>query len=317
MKLAPLLKHRFFDSNGAPLSDGKIYSYEAESTTPLGTFSNADGATNLNPIELDANGECDLWLDPTLSYKLVLTDGDDNPIWTVDNVTALIDEDQILDESITTEKIEDEAVTEAKIGDEAVTTTRIADDAVMTAKIADSAVTTDKIADDAVTADKLGTDVVDGSTLEINAGVISVKDGGVTNDKLGDRGELFTSGTTTGWSTSSTVEASVTGCSGSLVTTGRRVRIALVPTGGANVFAFVSQVGSALLLSCYRDSTLIGVVEFVPVIVAGSGSTYFGSVVEFTDKPAAGTYTYSFKGKLSGGSNTATIYYGSLLAYEI
>ena len=62
--LAPTLKQRFFDTNGAPLVGGKLYSYAAGTTTPKATYTDESlGAANANPIILDANGEANVWLD--------------------------------------------------------------------------------------------------------------------------------------------------------------------------------------------------------------------------------------------------------------
>lgn len=80
------LKARFFDSNGNPLSGGKLYSYIAGTSTPLATFTDKSGlAANTNPVILDANGEADVWT-AAQSYKFVLMDADDVVQWTVDNV---------------------------------------------------------------------------------------------------------------------------------------------------------------------------------------------------------------------------------------
>jgi hypothetical protein len=48
---------QFFDNNGNPLSGGKIYTYEAGTTTPLATYTSSSGDTaHTNPIVLDAGG---------------------------------------------------------------------------------------------------------------------------------------------------------------------------------------------------------------------------------------------------------------------
>lgn len=84
--LPPVLKQRFFTSAGLPLVGGKVYTYVAGTTTPQTTYTDATEATaNANPIILDANGECDLWLGST-SYKVKLTDSADVDQWTVDYV---------------------------------------------------------------------------------------------------------------------------------------------------------------------------------------------------------------------------------------
>lgn len=87
MNLSPVLKQRFFDSNGAPLSGGQLFSYVAGTTTPLGTFSDSSGTTNTNPVVLDSSGYADVWINPTLSYKFVLEDSLGATIFTADNVS--------------------------------------------------------------------------------------------------------------------------------------------------------------------------------------------------------------------------------------
>jgi len=90
MNLAPCLKQRYFDEDGNPLAGGKLYTYEAGTTTPQATYTDQTGATpNANPVVLDANGEADVWIDLGLSYKFVLKDSADVTQWTVDSVGGL------------------------------------------------------------------------------------------------------------------------------------------------------------------------------------------------------------------------------------
>lgn len=86
--LAPVIRQRFFDSNGDPLSGGKLYSYLAGTATPSTTYTDSTGGVpNTNPVVLDANGEADVWLGSG-SYKFVLTDSLDVEQWTKDNVSS-------------------------------------------------------------------------------------------------------------------------------------------------------------------------------------------------------------------------------------
>lgn len=85
--IAPNAKQRFFDANGDPLVGGKLYSYEAGTTTLAATYADQNGSANTNPIILDANGECDLWLSDAATYKFVLTDSSDVTQWTVDEIS--------------------------------------------------------------------------------------------------------------------------------------------------------------------------------------------------------------------------------------
>ena len=78
---------QFLDSNGDPVSGGKLYAYEAGTTTPKDTFTDSTGGTpNANPVILDSAGRATVFIDG--SYKFTLTDADDVVIKTTDNVTS-------------------------------------------------------------------------------------------------------------------------------------------------------------------------------------------------------------------------------------
>jgi len=84
--LSPAPKLQFFTAAGVPLVGGKLYSYQAGTTTPLATYTSQSGATaNTNPIILDSRGEANVWLGTAL-YKLALYTATDVLVWTVDNV---------------------------------------------------------------------------------------------------------------------------------------------------------------------------------------------------------------------------------------
>ena len=86
--LAITPKLQFFTAAGVPLVGGKLYTYEAGTTTPLATYADANGsATNTNPVILDARGEANVWL-PVDQYKFVLKDSTNVEIWTVDNIPS-------------------------------------------------------------------------------------------------------------------------------------------------------------------------------------------------------------------------------------
>lgn len=92
---------QFFDDNGDPLSGGKLFVYEAGTTTKTTIYaSNAGVSTLTNPIILDAagrvSGSNEVWLTAGASYKFVLsastdTDPPTSPIWTKDNVPSIND----------------------------------------------------------------------------------------------------------------------------------------------------------------------------------------------------------------------------------
>ena len=82
---------QFFDNNGNPLSGGKIYTYDAGTTTPLVTYTSSTGGTaHTNPIVLDAAGRVpsggEIWNDYSKLYKFVLKTNADVTIATYDNV---------------------------------------------------------------------------------------------------------------------------------------------------------------------------------------------------------------------------------------
>ena len=81
---------QFFDNSGNMLSGGKIYSYEAGTTTPLATYTSSTGITaHTNPIVLDAAGRVpsggEIWNELRI-YKFVLKTSADVTIATYDNV---------------------------------------------------------------------------------------------------------------------------------------------------------------------------------------------------------------------------------------
>jgi len=86
--LSPAPKLQFFTAAGVPLVGGKLYSYQAGTTTPLATYTSQSGATaNANPVILDSRGEANVWLG-TASYKLALYTATDVLVWTVDNISS-------------------------------------------------------------------------------------------------------------------------------------------------------------------------------------------------------------------------------------
>jgi len=84
---------QFFDNNGAPLNAGKIYTYQAGSSTPLTTYTdNAGLVANTNPIILGTSGRPpnQIWLTDGLFYKFILKDSADVTIQTYDNLYGIV-----------------------------------------------------------------------------------------------------------------------------------------------------------------------------------------------------------------------------------
>jgi hypothetical protein len=81
---------QFFDNNGVILTGGKIYTYEAGTTTPLASYTSSTGSTaHTNPIVLNSAGRVpsggEIWIALRL-YKFVLETSTGVLIATYDNV---------------------------------------------------------------------------------------------------------------------------------------------------------------------------------------------------------------------------------------
>jgi hypothetical protein len=84
---------QFFNNDGLPLNAGKIFTYQAGSTTPLTTFTDSSGLiANTNPIILGTDGRppSTIWLSQGFFYKFVLTTSSDVTIQTYDNLYGII-----------------------------------------------------------------------------------------------------------------------------------------------------------------------------------------------------------------------------------
>jgi hypothetical protein len=75
----------YLDESGRPLASGKVYTYEAGTTTPKATYQDVNKVTpHANPVILDDQGQKLIYADGL--YKLVIKDSDDNIIETRDNL---------------------------------------------------------------------------------------------------------------------------------------------------------------------------------------------------------------------------------------
>jgi len=81
VNFSPMFNSQVVDSTGAPASGWKVYSYEANSSTPAATYTAQDGLTQQsNPVVLNSLGfptTGQIWLTSGQAYKLVLTDASD------------------------------------------------------------------------------------------------------------------------------------------------------------------------------------------------------------------------------------------------
>lgn len=84
---------QFFNNDGLPLNAGKIYTYQAGSTTPLATYTDSSGLiANTNPIILGTDGRppSTIWLTEGFFYKFVLATSSNVTIQTYDNLYGII-----------------------------------------------------------------------------------------------------------------------------------------------------------------------------------------------------------------------------------
>lgn len=84
---------QFFNNDGLPLNAGKIYTYQAGSTTPLTTYTDSSGLiANTNPIILGTDGRppSTIWLTEGFFYKFVLKTSADVTIQTYDNLYGIV-----------------------------------------------------------------------------------------------------------------------------------------------------------------------------------------------------------------------------------
>ena len=84
---------QFFNNDGLPLNAGKIYTYQAGSTTPLTTYTDSSGLiANTNPIILGTDGRppSTIWLTEGFFYKFVLKTSADITIQTYDNLYGIV-----------------------------------------------------------------------------------------------------------------------------------------------------------------------------------------------------------------------------------
>ncbi len=84
--LSPFGPFRALDNNGLPLNGGKLYTYEAGTSTPKATYTDSSGAVaNANPVILNSAGYANVWLGSG-GYKFTLTTSTDATLWTIDDI---------------------------------------------------------------------------------------------------------------------------------------------------------------------------------------------------------------------------------------
>lgn len=89
---------QFFDNNGKLLTGGKLYTYQAGTSTPATTYTDSTGNTaHSNPIVLDSAGRVnEIWLTSGQSYKFVVKTAQDVLIGTYDDIAGINDISDLL-----------------------------------------------------------------------------------------------------------------------------------------------------------------------------------------------------------------------------
>lgn len=304
MNLLPVLRQRYFDADGNPLAGGKLYTYQAGTTTPQATYTDSTGSTpNANPVVLDANGEATLWVDPELSYKFVLKTSADVTQWTVDNVVGLL-----TNNSVGTNSVQDEAITEPKLADNAASA-RVVRSSVSTD--ADRAITTNHLRDGLLTGPKLASSVADNSTIELSGTSLRVKDAGITWVKRAARsvsaaatsGNIALAAADNGNQSVGTSWTALTSQSVTLVTHGSAVWLQLMPSQSVDpdantAFGLIRNSSTTWTQARFkRDGTVVGNWNIV-----GAGDYHSCTSVQAIDTPAAGTHTYTIEVRTGSGN---------------
>ena len=84
----PFLEPQFLNNSGQPCSGCLLNTYQAGTTTPLVTYSDALGTTpNSDPVVLNAFGRAFIFLSSS-AYKFTLTTSGGTLLWSVDNITS-------------------------------------------------------------------------------------------------------------------------------------------------------------------------------------------------------------------------------------
>jgi len=96
VSLSPVPHIQFLDSNGKPLANGCVSTFQAGTTTPAATYVDSTGTgQNTNPIILNAGGFADIWLpNAAFKFKVVSAGGvacaSGTTQWTVDNISGVL-----------------------------------------------------------------------------------------------------------------------------------------------------------------------------------------------------------------------------------
>ena len=89
MAIISPVRHRFYNNDGSLASGGKVYIYEAGTSTAKDSYTTSAGTVaNTNPVILDAKGEADIWTSGLFKLNLLQSDNTQVTGYPVDNLGA-------------------------------------------------------------------------------------------------------------------------------------------------------------------------------------------------------------------------------------
>lgn len=143
-----------------------------------------------------------------------------------------------------------------------------------------------------------------------------ILDANVTRAKLGAVGQQSSSDTGVLNLAITASLTDITNLSISITTTGRPVVLMLLPDENiSGTLPGIRPNASDSILIFSRDGAEIGATYR---LTAYSGNPYHhGATFMYLDTPAAGTYTYKARARTFSGSDTLSVYYMKLVAYEL
>lgn len=166
---------------------------------------------------------------------------------------------------------------------------------------------------------------VDNSTLQLSTNVLSIKDGGVTPQKMAALGQQLSA---SGGLITTTVQPSfddVTDLTVTITTTGRPVFVGIIPDGGSSTGVIrANNIGGAATGggAYYKIDRGGTTVLFSELTIVGASATLIRTIVPCSslytiDVVGAGTYTYQVKIAAIASGSVAAIQNAKLIAYEI
>jgi lysophospholipase L1-like esterase len=294
--LSPCLKSRYFiTGTNRPLAGGLLYTYLAGTTTNAATYSDNLGTPNTNPVVLDADGQCNLFLDDNVSYRIILK-----------NSAGVTQFDQDRVASISSAQVAALAVTVAATAADRVQTgldrTQTGADVIATAAARDAALLSRGVF--ATTAKALSNGVINYSSLVAGtggtngtfaigfsggvgtgaAGYFTVAGGSITSIALTATGDSYTSAPTMSFAASSGLTgASATAVIGANVNSGEYFSV-IASTSEDSLILYLNNAGVAVEQKRY-PSSIYATLSTEPLYVNGQQVMY--SVVDSAGRALA------------------------------